>query len=106
MRNASVVALTKNLAVELGPSGINVTVVMPGMTRTELVEAGWEEEARRLGVSFDEVLQRKAQANSVRRVIEARHIGYIVAFLASPKSIAINGDVIAAGGGDDRGIYY
>jgi NAD(P)-dependent dehydrogenase (short-subunit alcohol dehydrogenase family) len=106
MRNASVVALTKNLAVELGPSGINVTVVMPGMTRTELVEAGWEEEARRLGVSFDEVLQRKAQATSVRRIIEARHIGYIVAFLASPKSIAINGDVIAAGGGDDRGIYY
>ena len=35
MRNVSVSALTKNLADELGPKGINVTVVHPGVTRTE-----------------------------------------------------------------------
>src|SRR5207248_4906760 len=35
MRNVAVVALTKNLADELGPQGINVTVVHPGLTRTE-----------------------------------------------------------------------
>jgi NAD(P)-dependent dehydrogenase (short-subunit alcohol dehydrogenase family) len=32
IRNVSVAALTKNLADELGPSGINVTVVHPGLT--------------------------------------------------------------------------
>ncbi len=35
IRNVSVSALTKNLADELGPHGVNVTVVHPGLTRTE-----------------------------------------------------------------------
>ena len=35
IRNVSVAAITKNLADELGPDGINVTVVHPGLTRTE-----------------------------------------------------------------------
>ena len=35
VRNVSVAALTKNLADELGPHGVNVTVVHPGLTRTE-----------------------------------------------------------------------
>jgi len=47
-----------------------------------------------------------AAGNTVRRIIDAREIAYVVAFLASPKSIAINGDVIAAGGGAPRSIYY
>ena len=35
VRNVAVAAMTKNLADELGPSGINVTVVHPGLTITE-----------------------------------------------------------------------
>jgi VIT1/CCC1 family predicted Fe2+/Mn2+ transporter len=35
IRNVAVAALTKNLADELGPKGVNVTVVHPGLTRTE-----------------------------------------------------------------------
>ena len=35
VRNVAVAALTKNLADELGPRGVNVNVVHPGMTRTE-----------------------------------------------------------------------
>jgi enoyl-[acyl-carrier-protein] reductase (NADH) len=42
----------------------------------------------------------------VRRIVDARDIANVVAFLASPKSVAINGDVIAAGGGPSRAIYY
>jgi NAD(P)-dependent dehydrogenase (short-subunit alcohol dehydrogenase family) len=44
--------------------------------------------------------------NLVGRWIDAREIAYVVAFLASPKAVAINGDVIAAGGGVGRNIYY
>ena len=39
-------------------------------------------------------------------MIDAREIAYVVAFLASPKSFAINGDTIAAGGGVGRAIHY
>ena len=35
IRNVAVAAMTKNLADELGPHGINCTVVHPGATRTE-----------------------------------------------------------------------
>lgn len=106
IRNVAVVALTKNLADELGPKGINVTVVHPGVVRTERTPRALENQAQRMGTTTEEAEQRMAGGNSVRRIIDAQELGYIVAFLASPKSIAINGDVIAAGGGSGRTIHY
>ena len=47
-----------------------------------------------------------AQGNTIKRLITADEVGDIVAFLASPRSIAITGDVIAAGGGMPGAIYY
>ena len=38
--------------------------------------------------------------------IDADDIAYVVTMLASPRSIALNGDTIAAGGGVGRAIYY
>ncbi len=106
MRNVAVAAMTKNLADELGPKGINVTVVHPGLTWTERIPSVVAEQASKQGVSIDEVERRMAEGNSVRRLINAREIAYVVAFLASPKSGAINGDAIAAGGGVGRAIHY
>jgi NAD(P)-dependent dehydrogenase (short-subunit alcohol dehydrogenase family) len=106
IRNVSISAMCKNLAEELGPHGINVTVVHPGMTRTEATAMVVENRARAEGVSPSEIEHRMAQGNSVRRVIDAREIAYVVAFLASPRSIAINGDAVAAGGGTGTAIHY
>jgi NAD(P)-dependent dehydrogenase (short-subunit alcohol dehydrogenase family) len=106
MRNVAVVAMTKNLADELGPRGINVTVVHPGLTRTERTPGVIAAQAASQSVSADEIERRMSERNSVRRFIDARDIAYVVTFLASPKSGAINGDVIAAGGGVPGGIYY
>ena len=106
IRNVAVVAMTKNLADELGPHGINVTVVHPGMVRTEATPRVIAERARRQGIAEDEVERQMAGGNAIRRMIDAREIAYVVAFLASPKSAAINGDVIAAGGGARGAIYY
>jgi hypothetical protein len=47
-----------------------------------------------------------ASTNSIRRLIDAEEIAWIVAFLASPRSIAINGDAIACGGGQPGVIHY
>ena len=47
-----------------------------------------------------------ADGNSIKHLVDASEVAYIVAFLASPRSIAINGDVIAAGGGSGKAIYY
>ena len=106
MRNVAVAAMTKNLADELGPFGINVTVVHPGLTWTERIPDMIEEQASSQGISTHEVERKMAESNAVRRMIDAREIAYVVAFLASPKSVAINGDAIAAGGGVGRAIHY
>ena len=106
IRNIGVAALTKNLADELGPGGINVTCVHPGMTRTEKTAGLVQRRAEAAGVTPEEIEQRMAAANTIRRLVTAEEIADIVAFLASPRSIAINGDVIAAGGGMPGAIYY
>lgn len=105
MRNVAVVALAKNLADELGPNGVNVTVVHPGLTRTERTPGVIAAQAERQGLAADEV-ERRMASNLLRRIVDAREIAYVVTFLASPKAAAINGDVIAAGGGVPRAIYY
>ena len=106
IRNVSVAALTKNMADELGPLGINVTVVHPGLTRTERTEGVIAEAAQLQGVTEAEAEERMAQGVSTRRIIDAREIAHVIAFLASPKSIAINGDAIAVAGGSGRAIHY
>ena len=106
IRNVSVAAMTKNLADELGPDGINVSVVHPGLTRTEATADRIASIAETNSISLEEAEARMASGNSVRTIIDSDDIANIVAFLASPKSIAITGDTIAAGGGVGRGIYY
>ncbi|MBI4305434.1 MAG: SDR family oxidoreductase [Chloroflexi bacterium] len=106
MRNVAVSAMTKNLANELGPHGINVTVVHPGTTRTEATPRVIERRAQTEGVTPEEVERRMARNNVLGRIIDASDIANVVAFLASPKSVAINGDAIVAGGGVGSAIYY
>ncbi|MDH4061569.1 MAG: SDR family oxidoreductase, partial [Aquincola sp.] len=106
MRNVAVSAMTKNLADELGPHGINVTVVHPGTTRTERTAPLVAARAAAQGVAPEAVEAQMAAANSVGHLIDASEVAHVVAFLCSPKSRAINGDAIAAGGGAPRSIYY
>jgi len=106
MRNIAVAALTKNMADELGPSGINVTVVHPGLTRTERTGPLVAARAAAQGVSPQAVQEQMAAGNSINHLVDASEVADVVAFLCSPKSRAINGDAIAVGGGAPRGIHY
>lgn len=105
LRNAAVVHLTKTLSDQLGPSGITVNLVHPGTTRTERSDPMYAEQAQREGVSVQEIERRITQNIAIRRIVEAREVGYVVTFLASPKSTAITGEVIAAGGGSMRAVF-
>jgi NAD(P)-dependent dehydrogenase (short-subunit alcohol dehydrogenase family) len=89
VRNVAVAALTKNLADELGPAGINVTVVHPGPTITERQPPA---------AAVEQV--------SIGRAITAAEVADVIAFLASPRSVSINGDAIAVGGGTRGAIHY
>jgi NAD(P)-dependent dehydrogenase (short-subunit alcohol dehydrogenase family) len=105
VRNVAVAAITKNLADDLGRHGINVTVVHPGMTRTAGVAQVVAERAAAEGITVEEAEVRMA-GNSIHRLVDASEVADVVAFLASPRSIAITGDAIAVGGGAPGPVYY
>jgi NAD(P)-dependent dehydrogenase (short-subunit alcohol dehydrogenase family) len=106
IRNVAIAAMTKNLADELGPAGINVTVVHPGMTVTERTPELIAAFAAARGLTEVEAERKMAAGISIARMVTAAEIGDVVAFLASPRSVAINGDAIAVGGGTRGAIHY
>jgi len=106
VRNVAVAAMTKNLADELGKDGINVNVVHPGVTVTEKTPANLVERAGRAGVTTAEIERRLSAGISIGRLVTAAEVANVVAFLASPKSVAVNGDAIAVGGGMIGPVYY
>ena len=91
MRVIAVGSLTKNLADQLGASGITVNLVHPGRTRTERTSD--EEAARQAG-------------NVIGRMVDAEEIAWLVAFLCSPKGGSITGESIGCGGGIRGAIRY
>jgi len=105
MRNVAVAAMTKNLADELGAHGINVTVVHPGITRTEATPGVVSRLAAARGITEEEA-EAGLVRNSVHRLVDAQEVADVVAFLASPRSSAITGDAIACGGGQPGAIFY
>ena len=106
VRNVAVAAMTKNLADELGPRGVNVTVVHPGMTRTERTAEAAVAMAQSRGVTVEELERALDAAVSLGRIVTAEEVAAVVTFLASPKSVAINGDPVVAGGGARGSIHY
>jgi len=106
IRNISVAALTKNLADELGESGINVTAVHPGMTMTERTENLLERMAAATGEDALAVKKRLDNATSIGRMVTSAEVADVITFLCSPRSIAVTGDSIPVGGGQRGVIHY
>jgi len=106
IRNVAVVALAKNLADELAGTGIAVTTVHPGLTRTEKVDAMLEARAKAEGHSTAEVEASMTQNLLMGRLPTAEDVAQVIAFLASPLSVTVNGVAIDVGGGVRGSINY
>jgi NAD(P)-dependent dehydrogenase (short-subunit alcohol dehydrogenase family) len=106
IRNVAVAALTANLSDELSPHGINVTVVHPGLTRTEKTPGVLADRAHAAGTDAARIERRLTAGVVIGRMVDASEVADVVAFLASPRSVAITGDAIAAGGGTRGSIHY
>ncbi|NKQ56706.1 SDR family oxidoreductase [Amycolatopsis sp. K13G38] len=106
IRNVAVAALTANLADELGPHGVGVVVVHPGMVETERTPALIADRAARSGRTEEQVRADLAAASSLHRIVTAEEVADVVVFLASPRAVAVTGDSIGAGGGNRGAIHY
>ncbi len=86
---AAVEAMTKSHAAELGPRGITVNAVAPGITATEMLDA-----------VIPAPVQQVMIANTpLRRVGTPEDIADVVAFLASDDARWITGQVLGVSGG-------
>ncbi|MFC5745317.1 SDR family NAD(P)-dependent oxidoreductase [Actinomadura rugatobispora] len=83
--------LTKVAAAELGPRGIRVNCVAPGLTRSEGAERSWSR--GNLDVSGSE------ERMPLRRVAEPLEIAKLVLFLVSDHASYLTGEVLHADGG-------
>ena len=105
LRNAAVVHMTKTFSDLLGPDGVTLNVVHPGTTRTAAVETIMSERAQRQGTTPEAIEEASARNSAIRRIIDPKELGYLVAFLSSPKAECITGEVIAAGGGAPGAVF-
>ena len=86
---AALHGLTRTLALELGPSGILVNVVMPGLTLTE-------NNIERFPTA---TLEPIAAATPLRRLLRAEEVATTIVFLGSPANTALTGEIVRASGG-------
>jgi NAD(P)-dependent dehydrogenase (short-subunit alcohol dehydrogenase family) len=96
---AAVINLTRSLAAEWAPHGINVNAVCPGGVQTPMLTAVAEWIAARQGGDPDQLLSRMVPAQLGRHV-QPIEVGRVVAFLLSPQAAIIRGQAINVDGGD------
>jgi enoyl-[acyl-carrier protein] reductase III len=93
---AAMESLVRILALELGPRGITVNAVSPGLVDTDssrlYIEKG-------LGQSWDVAAARMVAATPVRRLGTIEDVASLVAYLASPAAGFLTGQTILLDGG-------
>ena len=85
---AGLEALTRSVAVELGPSNVNVNAVAPGFIRTE-----------RLAQLPPEVIDKARKSSVLGRIAEPEDVAGVISFLCSYEARHITGQTIVVDGG-------
>jgi NAD(P)-dependent dehydrogenase (short-subunit alcohol dehydrogenase family) len=80
--------------------------VHPGLTVTESTPEALARMAAARGTSVEQLEHRLDSAVSIGRLPTAAEVAAVVTFLASPKSVAMNGDAVVASGGARGSIHY
>jgi 3-oxoacyl-[acyl-carrier protein] reductase len=92
---AGLQGLTRTLAIELGPFGINVNAVAPGFIETRMTQ----QTAERVGMDWEEFKANAAKNTPVRRTGKPEDVANVIAFLVSDESSFVSGQVVYVAGG-------
>ncbi len=85
---AGLEGLTRAVAVELGPSNVNVNAVAPGFIRTE-----------RLALLPPEVIDKARKSSVLGRIAEPEDVAKVISFLCSEEARHITGHTVVVDGG-------
>jgi len=92
---------TRTVALEVGPHGINVNCVAPGIVAGERMDRLCQEKARKRGWTPERVHEEYVQEMALRRVTTADDVAAAVCFLCSDDSRNMTGQCLTVDGGWD-----
>jgi NAD(P)-dependent dehydrogenase (short-subunit alcohol dehydrogenase family) len=90
MTKAALIMMTQSYALELGPKGVRVNAIAPGLIQTTLSEYFWKDESRR---------EKRIEQQPLRRLGQPTDIAEIAVLLASDRSSFITGQTLVVDGG-------
>jgi 3-hydroxybutyrate dehydrogenase len=95
----ALVGMTRCVALEMAPCGINVNAICPGVVETDMVSAFVGEHARIMGVGEEVVKSFMLQRIPMGRILRPEEVADLAVFLASSESDAMTGQSILVDGG-------
>ena len=94
----AIVGLVKSLAAEIGPDGIRVNAILPGVVDGARMNGVIADRASVLGISFEAMREDYLQRISLRRMVEAEDVANLALFLSSGLARNITGQAISVDG--------
>jgi NAD(P)-dependent dehydrogenase (short-subunit alcohol dehydrogenase family) len=94
----AIVGLTKSLAMELGPHGIRVNAIQPGIVKGPRIDRVIAARAKATGNSFAKQKEIMLSKVSMRTEVTAEDIAAMALFLASPAGARISGQALSVCG--------
>ena len=93
-----VIGFTKSIAIELGPLGIRVNALLPGLVAGDRIRRVIEAKAQQLGRSFREQEAAMFHSTSIKDYVTPQQLADMVVFAASPRAKTISGQAISVCG--------
>lgn len=95
----AVASWAKTLSAELGPYGITVNNILPGLTQTGRLESLIKSRAAERDISVEQMADEMKKTIPARRFADPSETAALAGFLASPAAAFINGESIRVDGG-------
>ncbi|MGB9152272.1 MAG: SDR family oxidoreductase [Alphaproteobacteria bacterium] len=94
----AIIGFMKSLAQELGPEGIRVNAILPGIVEGPRIEKVISARAEALGKSYDDMKQEYLNKISLRRMVSADDVANMALYLCSPLGRNVSGQPISVCG--------
>ncbi len=93
-----VIGLTQTWAMELGPSGIRVNAILPGIVEGPRQDRVLSAKAASFGITLEAMRVRALERVSLRRMVTAQDIAAQIVFICSPAGANISGQSLSVDG--------